>query len=308
MPEAGGCVPFNEGSGGVVLDLLLQTLLNGVLIGGILICLTVGFQLTFGVLHVIDFAVGGWVMLGGYAAYWAAELLGIDPFISIFLVFVLFTAVGRVMGPLIYHVRSSRYARPDLMALAFTFGVFIMMRGGALWLWSYNSRDVETVLSGEFLSLGPVTVPALRLSAFALALLFSIGLFLLLYRSRFGLAVRAVAQDRDNAGLMGVNVKRISAYVYGIYTGVTASAGVLIATIYSVNPDVGVRYTLFAFFVAVLAGLGSVWGVLVAGLMLGLIESIVGTYIGARYSLLIVFGVLFLVLLVAPKGILGRGI
>lgn len=290
------------------MDLALQALLNGVLIGGILICLTIGFQIAFGVLHVIDFAVGGWVMLGGYMAYWASVLLGMEPFISIFLVFIVFGLIGCAMGPLIHHVRTSQYARPELMALAFTFGVFIMMRGGALWLWSYNSRNVDTVLSGKFLTVGPVTIPLLRLSAFALALLLSAGLFLVLYRTRFGLAVRAVAQHRDHAGLMGVNVKRVSAYVYGIYTAMTASAGVLIATIYSVNPEVGVRYTLFAFFVAVLAGLGSVGGVLVAGLALGLLESLVGTYIGARYSLLIVFGVLFLVLLVAPKGILGRGI
>lgn len=290
------------------MDLFLQTIVNGVLIGGILICLTIGFQLTFGVLHVIDFAVGGWVMLGGYAAYWLVALAGIDPFISIFFVFVLFALIGRAIGPLIYHVRTSRYARPDLMALAFTFGLFLLMRGGALWLWSYNSRNVESVFSGEFLTLGPVTIPLLRLSAFLMAIVISLGVFLLLYRTRFGMAVRAVAQNRDHAGLMGVNVKRVSAYVYGLYTGITASAGVLIATIYSVNPSVGVRYTLFAFFVAVLAGLGSVGGVLIAGLALGLMESVVSTYIGTRYSLLVVFGVLFLVLLVAPKGVLGRGI
>ncbi|OHY83081.1 ABC transporter permease [Marinobacter sp. AC-23] len=282
--------------------------MNGVLIGGILICLTIGFQLTFGVLHVIDFAVGGWAMLGGYAAYWLVALAGIDPFISIFLVFVLFALIGRAVGPLIYHVRTSRYARPDLMALAFTFGLFLLMRGGALWLWSYNSRNVESVFSGEFLTVGPVTIPVLRLSAFLMALLISLGVFLLLYRTRFGMAVRAVAQNRDHAGLMGVDVKRVSAYVYGLYTGITASAGVLIATIYSVNPSVGVRYTLFAFFVAVLAGLGSVGGVLIAGLALGLMESVVSTYVGTRYSLLVVFGVLFLVLLIAPKGVLGRGI
>lgn len=290
------------------MDLFLQTIVNGVLIGGILICLTIGFQLTFGVLHVIDFAVGGWVMLGGYAAYWLGALVGIDPFISIFIVFVLFALIGRVVGPLIYHVRTSRYARPDLMALAFTFGLFLLMRGGALWLWSYNSRNVESVFSGEFLTLGPVTIPLLRLSAFLMAIVICLGVFLLLYRTRFGMAVRAVAQNRDHAGLMGVNVKRVSAYVYGLYTGITASAGVLIATIYSVNPSVGVRYTLFAFFVAVLAGLGSVGGVLIAGLALGLLESVVSIYIGTRYSLLVVFAVLFLVLLVAPKGVLGRGI
>ncbi len=290
------------------MELFLQTLLNGVLIGGILICLTVGFQLTFGVLHVIDFAVGGWVMLGGYAAYFAGTLLGIDPFISLFLVFAGFGLIGCAMGPLIYHVRTSRYARPDLMARAFTFGMFMMMHGGALWLWSFDSRSVDSVLSGRSLAIGPVTVPLLRLTAFLAALVLFLALFVMLYRSRFGLAVRAVAQNRDTAGLMGVNVKRVSAYVYGIYTGMTAAAGVLVATIYSVNPDVGVRYTLFAFFVAVLAGLGSAGGVLVAGLALGVVEAMVGTYIGTRYSLLVVFGTLFVVLLVAPKGILGRGI
>lgn len=290
------------------MELFLQTIINGVLIGGVLICLAIGFQLTFGVLHVIDFAVGGWAMLGGYAAYWMVALLGVDPFISVFFVFALFAIIGRAMGPLIYHVRTSRYARPDLMALAFTFGIFLLMRGGALWLWSYNSRNVESVFSGEFLTVGSVTIPVLRLSAFLMALLISLGLFLLLYRSRFGMAVRALAQDKENAGLMGVDVKRVSAYVYGLYTGITASAGVLIATIYSVNPSVGVRYTLFAFFVAVLAGLGSVGGVLVAGLALGLLEALASTYIGTRYSLLIVFGTLFLVLLIAPKGVLGRGI
>jgi branched-chain amino acid transport system permease protein len=273
-----------------------------------LICLSIGFQLTFGVLHVIDFAVGGWVMLGGYTAYWLVALAGIDPFISIFLVFALFALIGRAIGPLIYHVRTSRYARPDLMALAFTFGLFLLMRGGALWLWSYNSRNVESVFSGQFLTVGPITIPLLRLSAFLMAVVISLGVFLLLYRTRFGMAVRAVAQNRDHAGLMGVNVKRVSAHVYGLYTGITASAGVLIATIYSVNPSVGVRYTLFAFFVAVLAGLGSVGGVLIAGLALGLLEALASTYVGSRYSLLIVFGVLFLVLLVAPKGVLGRGI
>jgi branched-chain amino acid transport system permease protein len=106
---------------------------------------------------------------------------------------------------------------------------------------------------------------------------------------------------------MGIDVKQVSAIVYGIYTGITAAAGVLIAAIYSVNPDVGVKYTLFAFFVAVLAGLGSVAGVLVAGLFLGVVESLVATYIGASYSHLVVFGALYLVLLISPQGILRRG-
>ncbi|NIR31489.1 MAG: branched-chain amino acid ABC transporter permease [Gammaproteobacteria bacterium] len=289
------------------MDLLLQALLNGILIGGILACLAIGFQLTFGVLHVIDFAVGGWVMLGGYAAYWAGVLLGLDPFLSLPFVFALFALAGYAMGPLIYRVRTSRYARPDLMALAFTFGVFVFMRGGALWLWSFNTRTVDTPIADESIAVGPLTLPLLRVVAFLFAAALGAALFVFLHRTRFGLAVRAVAQNRENAGLMGIDVKRISAIVYGIYTGITAAAGVLLASIFSVNPDVGVKYTLFAFFVAVLAGLGSVEGVLVAGLFLGITESLVATYVGAVYSHLVVFGALYLVLLVSPQGILRRG-
>ncbi|MCS4502711.1 High-affinity branched-chain amino acid transport system permease protein LivH [wastewater metagenome] len=290
------------------MDLFLQALANGVLIGGILACLTIGFQLTFGVLHVIDFAVGGWVMLGGYAGYWALTLLGLDPFISLPLVAVVFALVGRALGPLIYHVRTSRYARPDLMALALTFGIFIFMRGGALWLWSFNSRNVDTAIAGPAIQLGPVALPVLRVVAFAAAAALSLAVFLFLYRTRFGLAVRAVAQSRENAGLMGVDVPRLSAQVYAVYTGLTAGVGVLLATIYSVNPDVGVRYTLFAFFVAVLAGLGSVGGVLVAGLFLGVVESLVAIYVGISYSHLVIFGALYAVLLISPQGILRRGL
>lgn len=289
------------------MDLLLQTLVNGILIGGILACLTIGFQLTFGVLHVIDFAVGGWVMLGGYAAYWAAELLGLAAFVSVPFVFVLFALIGYALGPLIYRVRTSRYARPELMVLAFTFGLFLFMRGGALWLWSFNTRTVDTPLGGEVWMVGPVLLPLQRVAAFGLAAALSLALFVFLYRTRFGLAVRAVAQNRDHAGLMGVDVKRLSAIVFGVYTGITASAGVLIAAIFSVNPAVGVKYTLFAFFVAVLAGMGSIGGVLVAGLFLGIIESMVSIYIGANYSLLVVFGTLYLVILIAPQGLLRRG-
>lgn len=289
------------------MELLLQTLVNGILIGGILACLTIGFQLTFGVLHVIDFAVGGWVMLGGYAAYWAGVLLGVGALVTLPFVFVLFLLIGYALGPLVYRVRTNRYARPELMVLAFTFGLFMFMRGGALWLWSFNTRTVDTPLAGEVLMIGPVLLPLQRVAAFVLAAALSLALFVFLNRTRLGLAVRAVAQNRDHAGLMGVDVKRLSSIVFGIYTGITATAGVLVAAIFSVNPTVGIKYTLFAFFVAVLAGMGSIGGVLVAGLLLGVIQSVVAIYIGASYSLLVVFGTLYLVLLVAPHGILRRG-
>lgn len=290
------------------LDLFLQTLLNGLLIGGVIATFTIAFQLTFGVLHVIDFAVGGWVVLGGYLGYYVASALGLDGFFAIPMAFVLFGAAGYLIGPILYNVRNSRTARPELMALALTFGLFTLLRGGMLTAWGFNTRNVPTILSGESFAIGPVTVPMIRVAAAVFAIAIAGGLFLFLYRTRYGLAIRATAENRHNAALMGVNIKRLSANVYGLYAGITAMAGVLMGAIYSVNPEVGLRYTLFAFFVAVLAGLGSVGGALVAALLLGVIEAFVSTYVGASYSLLAIFTTLFLVLLISPKGILRRGL
>jgi branched-chain amino acid transport system permease protein len=290
------------------MDLLLQTLVNGILIGGVVATFAIGFQLTFGVLHVIDFAVGAWVILGGYLAYFMSTLLGVDGFLAMPVAFVLFGAVGYLVGPVIYRVRNSRTARPELMALALTFGLFTLLRGGMLTFWGFNTRSVATGLSGGSLMIGPVAVPMLRVVAFAFAIAAASALFFMLYRTRYGLAIRATAENRDTAGLMGVDVHRLSAIVYGVYAGLTGMAGVLMGAIYSVNPEIGLRYTLFAFFVAVLAGLGSVGGAIVAALFLGVIEALVATYWGSSFSHLAIFATLYLVLLVAPRGILGRGL
>lgn len=290
------------------MDLLLQTVLNGILIGGVIATYSIGFQLSFGVLHVIDFAVGAWVVLGGYLAYWMSAYLGIDGFVALPVAFLLFGAIGYLIGPVIYQVRNSRTARPELMALALTFGLFTLLRGSALTFWGFNTRNVPTVLSGESFVIGPIVVPLLRVVAFGFAAIVAVAVFYVLFRTRYGLAIRAVAENRHHAGLMGVDVRRLSANVYGLYAGLTGMAGVLMAAIYSVNPEVGLRYTLFAFFVAVLAGLGSVGGAILAALLLGVIEALVATYAGSGFSHLAIFATLYLVLLVSPRGILRRGL
>ena len=289
------------------MDLFAQTIVNGLLIGGLYVAFSIGFALAFGVLDIVDFAVGEWVMLGGFAGYWLWVWLGVDPFLLLPVVLVVFAGVGYVLAPLLYRVRTSRYARPALMALAFTFGVATFLRGGALTAWGFNTRSVQTALGAQSLALGPLNLPALRLVAFAFAIAITLAFMLFLYRTRLGLAIRATAQNKQNAGLMGVDVKQVSALVYALYAGLTGTVGVLMAAIYSVTPEVGVRYTLFAFFVVVLAGLGSLPGVFAAGLFLGLLEALVAVYVGGNYTFLAVFATLYLVLLVSPTGILRRG-
>jgi branched-chain amino acid transport system permease protein len=290
------------------MDLLLQTLVNGVLVGGLYVTISIGFALAFGVLDVVDFAVGEWVMLGAFAGVAVQAWFGADPFVMLPAVFVVFAAVGWLLAPLIYRVRTSRYVRPALMALAFTFGIATLARGAMLTGVGFDPRTVQSDLVTGTVAFVGLELPWPRLAGFIFAVA-ATGLFVgFLYSTRTGLAIRATAQDKENAGLMGVDVKRISALVYSIYAGLTGMAGVLIGTIYSITAQSGPRYTLLAFFVVVLAGLGSISGVLLAGLLLGLLQSLVTIYIGADYTLAVVFGVLFLTLLVSPRGILRRGV
>ena len=287
---------------------LVQALVGGLLIGGLYVAISIGFSLSFGVLDVVDLAVGMWVVLGAFAAVVASEKLKVDAFLLLPAVFVVFAVVGWLIAPLIYWVRTSRYALPALMGLAFTFGLATLIRGGLLTLFGYTPRTVHTAFFSGNVALLGVTAPAIRVAGFAFAVV-ATGLFLaFLFYTRTGLAIRATAQSKENAGLMGVDVKRISSLVYSIYTGLTAMAGAMLGAIYAMTPEVGLRYTLFAFFVVVLAGLGSVVGVLAAGLFLGVLQSLVTTYVGADYTLMVVFAVLFVALLLFPQGISRRGL
>lgn len=288
--------------------LLVQTLADGLLVGGLYVSISIGFSLAFGVLDVVDFAVGEWVMLGAFTGVAARAWLGIDPIAFLPAVFVIFALLGLLLAPLIYHVRTSRYARPALMALAFTFGIATLARGAMLTAVGFDPRTVTTGLVRGTWVLGGVQLPWLRLAGFLFAVAATTLLMGFLFLTRTGLAVRATAQNKRYAALMGIDVRRVSALVYAIYAGITAMAGVLIGAIYSMTAQSGPQYALLAFFVVVLAGLGSVGGVLIAGLFLGLLQALVTVYVGADYTLAIVFGVLFAVLVVSPRGLLRRGL
>lgn len=289
------------------MDLLIQTLVNGVLIGGIYLIITLGFNLAFGVLTVIDFAVGEWLMLGAFTAYWLNHYLGIDPLLFLPLVFLIFVAVGFLVFPLLNRLLHGRQHNKLLMVLVFTFGMSTFIRGGALTAWSFDKRSMESFFSARSVDIAGITLPQIRVAAFLIGLAAAAAVGWMLYRTLFGLSIRAVAQDETKARLMGVNTRRVSAVVYALYAGLTGMAGVLIGVVYAIAPQMGLEYTVLAFFVAVLAGLGYVPGVLAAALLLGLIQALVAVYIGSAYSLLIVFLTLYLILLIAPRGIFNRG-
>ncbi len=290
------------------MELFLQTIVDGLLIGGLILIIGIGFSLCFGVMHIVDFAVGEWVMLGAYAGYLMVRYFGHDPMIYLPVIFLIFFVLGWLVYPLIFRAVSGKGHNPVIMGLVFTFGLSIIAKGGALSVWGYHIQSITTWLSGKSLSIGLVTVPALRFSGFLFGLVVTLLFMAFLYKTKFGIIIRATAQDRDTANLLGADVRKVGAFVYSLYAGVTGMSGVLIGALFSIHAAMGAKYSVLAFFVVVLAGMGYVPGVLVAAIVLGLLQSFVTVYIGGRYTLAALFLVMYGVLLITPKGILRRGI
>ena len=292
----------------VSIGLFTQTLVNGLLLAGIYMAVGVGFSLVFGVLEIIDFAVGQYVMVGAFAGAALAPLLGGEALFAVPFVFAAFFVVGILVQPFIHHVTTGDRPMPLLMGLVFTFGLARFIRGSVLTIAGPNTRDVPTniaVGSFEIPSIG--TFPTVRVAT-ALFGIFALAAFLYyLYRTDGGTAIRSVAEDRDISRLMGVNINRYQSLSYGAYAAVTASAGVFIGMVYSANVGMGMQYTGFAFFMIVLAGMGYLPGILLSGLVLGIVQSLTAVYLGSEYVFFILFGLIWVLLLVRPTGILGKG-
>ena len=289
------------------MELALQTFINGLMIGGIYIIIAAGFTLCFGVLHVIDFAVGEWVMLGAFITFWLTTFTSIDAFLLMPVIFALFFGAGYLFQPTLQRVIDNNRSNALLMTLAFTFGISVLFKGLALTLWGFNERNLVTFLSGNSISFMGSNIASLRFSAFIFAILVTVFFIWFLHKTKTGLAVLAAAERQDVARLMGIDSSMINKLIYAIYTGLTATSGAFVGAIFSINTEMGIRYTLFAFFVVVAGGLGSVEGAIVAGLILGLLNSYISVYIGGQYVFLFLFMVLYLVLLIKPKGLLGKG-
>ena len=294
------------------MELLPQALMDGIMLGAIYIIIAIGFSLVYGVMHVIDFAVGEWIMLGAFAGLTFTEWLHLDPLLSLPVVFVIFAAVGWMLQPLLQRVLSGSRGRPVLMALVFTFGLALAFRGSALTVFGIFTHSLNTVLSqgswhiswGSFF----LTIPLIRLAGLLYALTVIVVLNYLLKKTDFGLAVRAVAQNKEAAGLMGVDIKKTSAAVYGLYVGISAMTGVFIGAIVSLNASMGPDLSLFAFFVVVLAGMGYLSGVPWASFLLGLIQSFFLIYLNPSYVLLALFTILYAILLISPTGMFRKGV
>jgi branched-chain amino acid transport system permease protein len=286
----------------------IQAIINGILLGGIYVCISIGLSLAFGVMHIINAAQGEFVMLGAYIAYWVCSFTGVDPLFIFPLIFCIFFVIGYLIQKfLVVRIMGA----PAMMSLVLFFGLSILLSNIALMVWSPISRIVTTPLSGMSISIGEISIPIVRLCAFIIALLSIYILFIFLQKTRTGLAIRASSEiigDKEAATLMGIDIGKIYAITLGLGIGMAAMAGALVSSIASITPTMGGIYTLFAFFITVLGGMGYLPGTLIGGMLLGIIQSFIITYYKINIVYFVLFFILYLVLIFRPRGIFGKGV
>jgi branched-chain amino acid transport system permease protein len=285
--------------------LLVQVGLNGPLIGAFYGLIGAGLSMVWGVSNVLNFSHGALIVLGAYLAFWAFTVFGIDPLLMVPLNMAIMGMVGWALYWAFIHWPRQRY-RSGFMLLLLTFGVDLLIANGMLAAWSASFRSVATWYAGVGLALGPLRVPVVSLIAAVLALMLIGLLSLFLSRTRLGAAIEATGLDPEGAALVGINTSAINALVFGIGAALAGAAGCVLVLVTSISPFIGEGYMLRAALITVLGGLGSIPGLLVAGVLVGLAENYGSLVLSPAYGTTIGMFLLVMTLLFRPLGLLGR--
>ncbi len=285
------------------MDLFAQVLVNGILLGGLYAVMALGLALVWGVLNIVNLAHGAFIMLGAYASWHFYTYLHVDPFLGLPITAAAMFAFGYALqrGVLNLVVRG-----PMFNTLLITFGLEVVLTYMAQLAFSADFRTINPPYAGNSLAWGPVVLPVARLAAFGVAITLSIAMWLFLLHTRAGRAIRATAQNLVAARLYGVEPRHLYALTFALGAALAGAAGGLYGTVSQINPYVGASLTAKSFAVSIIGGLDNPLGVIVGGLFLGIVESMATLYIGPTFADVASFGILVLVLIVRPGGLLGR--
>ncbi len=283
------------------MDIFLQLLLSGLLLGGVYGLLSLGLTLVFGVTRIVNFAHGEFVMLGMYLTYFLWQL-GFDPYLAAPVVFFACFAVGVVTQHLLLR---KTLTMPHLVQVFVTLGISVVMQAGAQLLFTSNFYFVRPSYGNAMVEIGNIRLPLTTIIAAVLALIGTALVHLFLKKTHTGAAIRATAQDPYAANVVGIEIKTVYAVTFGVGIGCAGLAGALLAPIYPVYPTVGLAYSLISFVVVVLGGLGSLPGALIGGLVVGLLETFSAYYISPEAKEATYFTIFIIVLLLRPAGLLG---
>jgi branched-chain amino acid transport system permease protein len=288
------------------MQLFVQQVVLGLLIGGVYVAVAIGFSLVWGILNIVNLAHGALVIVGAYLTWLLFARARLDPFLALPIVAVALFAFGYALQ----RALINRVIRaPLFFTLLLTFGVNLMIVNALLVIFKSDFRSVTPGYSGSGFGVAGVQVPYIRLAALGAAVIVAAAVGWLLNRTRTGAAIQAVGADRDAARLVGIDLRHVYALTFAVAAACAGVAGGLISTIQAITPTAGEPYTLQAFVVVVLGGLGRVGATVAGGLVFGLVETLGQTMVpglGAGWANAIAFAILVLVLLVRPQGLMGR--
>jgi len=286
------------------MDLILQTLIIGLLMGGCYALMAIGLNLVWGVMEIINFAHGAFLVLGMYITYWCHELWGINPYISLPIAILLLFLLGWGMQKFLLNpiMDEERWASATLLI---TFGASIFILNFVLLVWGPTPRSITYNLSGTHIALGSIIVRVPPLVGFAISILFILLLYFFLKKTKLGKAIRATAQNSEGAKLMGINVPAIYKVTFAIGAAGSAAAGSILITFLQVNPHIAVGLIITAFAICVLGTMGNYVGVLIGGLIIGVVEAFTALVLLPSIKVMGVYIVFLAVLLLKPEGIFG---
>src|ERR1039458_2611812 len=283
--------------------LLAQSIINGLLLGGLYGVAAIGFSMVWGVMGIINLAHGAYIMIGAFVSYLLFTHAGVDPFVSIPAAMAVLFAVGYAVQAWILNpvMRTSL-----LLTLALTFGLDLVIVDGFNMIFSSNFRAVNTGYSSASIAVGDVLIPYVRLATFGIALILAVALYLFMNRTKAGQAILATALDRDVARLMGINPERVFALTAGAGAALAGGAGALASMLIPISPAMGQTFIGAVFVITVLGGVGNVPGAVVAGFLYGLIQSIASMTLGVSYQEIVAFSLFLAILIFRPQGLFGR--
>ncbi len=281
----------------------LQALISGILIGGVYALIGIGLTIIFGVMRIINFAHGDIMMIGMYLTYNLFTLCGIDPFVSVVLCIPLMFLFGSFLQ--LVFINRILDSLPQNQILL-TIGLGLIMSNTVMLIYTSDYKILTTSYSSGSINLAGISVSEPLAISFVITVALTVLLYLFLMKTDMGQAIRATAQDRDAARLMGINVKKMSMIAFGLGAAMAGTAGALISPTYYIFPQIGSTFTLKAFVITVLGGMGSVIGATIGGIIIGVAESLGALYISSGWKEVLVYVLFLLVLLFKPSGLLGR--
>lgn len=282
----------------------LQSLLDGILMGGVYALASLGLSLIFGVLKITNFAHGAMMTVGMYAVYAISAGLGLNPYLALPFAMILMFLIGFLIQRFpIYYIEHA----PAHNQLLLTLGMAYILENVLLIVFTPNYKTLAVKGFEKAIRLGALTFAPAKLIAFGVMIVVTAIVYFLLYRTHVGSCIRASAQNDTGAKLMGINVRNIRAVAFGIGAVCTGIAGGLLTPIMSIYPTLGESFQLKCFVIAVLGGMGNLWGALISGLLIGVIESLSGYFLGGSWSEMVIYAIFVLILFVRPVGLFGRG-